>query len=208
MKKLVRYFLQGLLYITPLAVTIYVIVVAFFFIDGLLRDLSFLQDTQYSKYSFPGIGILVILIGVTSIGYIGQRFFSAPIIGFFEGLLDKAPIIKLIYTSVKDLLSAFVGKEKKFDQPVLVKLDKSQSVERLGFITSHDLSSLGLGDKIAVYMPSSYGMLGELVIVPKDQVTHIQANSAEVMKFIVSGGVTRIGKSHPEANDESILTRQ
>jgi uncharacterized membrane protein len=198
MKKLIRYFLQGLLYITPLAVTIYVIVVAFIWIDGLLRDLPFLQHGDYSQYSFPGIGILVILMTVTGIGYLGQRFFSAPIIGFMEGLLDKAPIIKFIYSSVKDLLSAFVGKEKKFDQPVLVKLDNSQSIERLGFLTSNDLSALGLDGKLAVYLPSSYGMLGELVIVPKENVTFLNVHSTDAMKFIVSGGVTRIGKTQGE----------
>ncbi|MFT3737456.1 MAG: DUF502 domain-containing protein [Breznakibacter sp.] len=192
MKKLVRYFLQGLLYITPLAVTLYVIIVSFFWIDGLLRDLPFLQQGDFSQYSFPGIGILVIVTSVTLIGYVGQRIISAPLVSFVEGLLDRTPLIKVIYTSVKDLLSAFVGKEKKFDQPVLVKLDNNNVVERLGFITSADLSNLGIADKIAVYMPSSYGMLGELVIVPKDHVTPINAHSSDVMKFIVSGGVTRI----------------
>jgi uncharacterized membrane protein len=198
MKKLVRYFLQGLLYITPLAVTVYVIVVAFIWIDGLLRDLPFLQHETYSQYSFPGIGILVILMTVTGIGYLGQRFFSAPIIGFMEGMLDKAPLIKFIYSSVKDLLSAFVGKEKKFDQPVLVKLDNSQSIERLGFLTSNDLSAMGIDGKLAVYLPSSYGMLGELVIVPKENVTFLNVHSTDAMKFIVSGGVTRIGKTQGE----------
>lgn len=198
MKKLVRYFLQGLLYITPLAVTVYVIVVAFIWIDGLLRDLPFLQHETYSQYSFPGIGILVILMTVTGIGYLGQRFFSTPIIGFMEGMLDKAPLIKFIYSSVKDLLSAFVGKEKKFDQPVLVKLDNSQSIERLGFLTSNDLSAMGIDGKLAVYLPSSYGMLGELVIVPKENVTFLNVHSTDAMKFIVSGGVTRIGKTQGE----------
>jgi uncharacterized membrane protein len=194
MKRLLSYFLQGLLYITPIAVTIYVIVSVFIFIDGLLRDLPFIKEGQYSKYSFPGIGILIILVGVTLIGYVGQRMISAPLQSIGKSLLNRAPLIKLIYTSVKDLLAAFVGKDKKFDQPVLVKLDKTNSVERLGFITSNNLSSLGIDNKIAVYLPSSYGMVGELIIVDADQVTHIDAPTADVMKFIVSGGITRIHK--------------
>lgn len=206
MKRFIRYFLQGLIYIAPMAVTIYVIVVSFQWIDGLLRDLPFLQtwidvllkhipsiqEGEFSKYSFPGIGVLVILVGVTAVGYLGPRIITAPLLSLFEKLLDRAPLIKLIYSSVKDLLSAFVGKERKFDQPVLVKLDKSNAVERLGFITSSNLGEIGIQDKIAVYMPSSYGMLGELVIVAKEQVTPIDANSTDVMKFIVSGGVSRL----------------
>jgi uncharacterized membrane protein len=192
MKKLVRYFLQGLLYLTPFAVTVYVILVSFMWIDGLLRDLSFLQHGDLSRFSFPGIGILIIIMAVTLVGFIGQKLISAPLLSFFESLLDKAPLIKLIYSSVKDLLSAFVGKERKFDQPVLVKLDMESAVERLGFITSDDLSGFGIEGKVAVYMPSSYGMLGELIIVSVSQVTRIDANSADVMKFIVSGGITRL----------------
>jgi uncharacterized membrane protein len=210
-KRLFRYFLQGLLYTTPLAVTIYIIITAFKWIDGLLRDLPFvqegdiskfsfpgmqylpfLQEIDFSKYSFPGIGVLVILCALTIIGYAGEKLISAPLMSIFKNLLNRAPLIKLIYTSVKDLLSAFVGKDKKFDQPVLVKLDRTSCVERLGFITSTNLSTLGIEDKIAVYLPSSYGMVGELIIVPTSQVTPINANSADVMKFIVSGGISRI----------------
>lgn len=106
--------------------------------------------------------------------------------------MNKAPLFKIIYTSVKDLLSAFVGKERKFDMPVLVNVDSAGHLQRLGFVTTKDLSHLGLENKVSVYLPSSYGMLGELVIVDQSQVTFIQANSAEIMKFIVSGGVTRM----------------
>jgi uncharacterized membrane protein len=93
---------------------------------------------------------------------------------------------------VKDLLSAFVGKERKFDKPVLVSLDSEGVLKRLGFITSEDLTDLGIVNKIAVYLPSSYGVLGELYIVPTDKIEIIDANSADVMKFIVSGGVTKV----------------
>ena len=98
----------------------------------------------------------------------------------------------VIYSSVKDLLSAFVGKERKFDKPVLVSLDKEGVLKRLGFITSDDLNDLGITDRIAVYLPSSYGVLGELYVVPKEKIELIDANSADVMKFIVSGGVTKV----------------
>ena len=193
MKRIVRYFLQGLLYITPFAVTIYVFVFIFTWIDGLLRGLALFEEGAFADYSFPGIGILIILGGVTLVGFIGQRLLSAPLISFGRSLLERAPLVKLIYSSVKDLLSAFVGQDRKFEKPVLVKLDKTNVIERLGFVTATDMSALGVPDKIAVYLPSSYGMLGELVVVPKDHVTPLDVNSAEVMKFIVSGGITKIG---------------
>ena len=111
---------------------------------------------------------------------------------FFTKLLDKTPLVSLIFKSVKDLLSAFVGTEKKFNRPVLVKINKSADVERLGFITQDNMNDLGIEDKkIAVYLPSSYGILGDLYIVPSKNVTPIDTNSTEVMKFIVSGGVSK-----------------
>lgn len=192
MKKLIRYFLQGILYIAPIAVTIYVFVVAFIWLDGLLRNLEVFEKGPFSEYSFPGIGLLIIVITITIVGFLGQRFITTPISNAFERLLKRAPLIKVIYSSVKDLLSAFVGKERKFEKPVLVTLDKEGILERLGFITATDLADLGIEEKIAVYLPSSYGVLGELYIVPTKNVKPIDANSADVMKFIVSGGVTKV----------------
>jgi uncharacterized membrane protein len=192
MKKLIRYFFQGILYIAPVAVTIYIIVSTFTWLDGLLRNLEIFNQEPFSKFSFPGLGLLTILITVTLIGILGQRLISTPISAFFSRMLEKAPLIKVIYSSVKDLLSAFVGKERKFDKPVLVSLDSNGVLERLGFITSDDLSDLGITDKTAVYLPSSYGVLGELCIVSSGNIKPIDANSADVMKFIVSGGVTKV----------------
>ncbi len=192
MKKLIRYFFQGLLYITPVAVTVYVLAITFLWLDGLLRNLEIFNREPYSSFSFPGMGLLVIIILITLAGFIGQRLITTPIAVFFSRMLEKAPLIKVIYSSVKDLLSAFVGKERKFDKPVLVQMDKDGILNRLGFITSTDLTDLGIKDKIAVYLPSSYGVLGELYIVPADKVKLLDPNSADVMKFIVSGGVTKV----------------
>lgn len=192
MKKLARLFFQGLLYVAPITVTIYVFVVAFIWLDGLLRDLELFQHGPFSSISFPGIGLLIIVVLVTLIGFIGQKLITDPITNAFHKLLKRAPLIKVIYSSVQDLLSAFVGKERKFEKPVLVKLDQEAILHRLGFITASDLDDLGIKDKIAVYLPSSYGILGELYIIPIDNIKPIDANSADVMKFIVSGGVTKV----------------
>ena len=193
MKQIASYFFQGLLYLAPVGITLYVIIFSFVWIDGLLRDLKIFHEGLLSSYSFPGIGVLIILSGVTLVGFLGQRIISRPVLSAFERLLEKAPFIKIIYTSVKELLSAFVGKERKFEQPVLVRLDNQSVVRRLGFITATDLSQIGIPDGyIGVYLPSSYGLLGELVVVPAMNVEPIEAHSAEVMKFIVSGGVSKV----------------
>ena len=180
MKRLAGYFFQGLLVVVPLAVTIYLIYVTFTFLDGLL------------PFDIPGLGVLVILVSITLIGIIGKLLIDLPFVALIDNLMEKAPLIKVLYSSTKDFLLAFVGKDKKFNSPVLVKIDKESDIERLGFITEEKLDNIGIkSDKVAVYFPSSYGILGELFIVPKESVTYINEPPAEVMKFIVSGGVSK-----------------
>ena len=81
-------------------------------------------------------------------------------------------------------------KEKKFNKPVLVKVNTISELEKLGFITEEDLSVLQEKDKVAVYFPHSYNFSGELFIVPKTQIRMLNVNSSEMMKFIVSAGLT------------------
>jgi len=185
MKRLVRYFFQGILYTVPVAVTIYVLIKLFYWADGLLKDLL--------PVNIPGLGIISILVLVTILGFIGNTIIFRPVVKFFDRTIQKAPLIKVIYSSVKDLLSAFVGQEKKFDRPVIVRISKVYELEKLGFITRSDLSEIGVeGKKVAVYFPHSYAFSGEMFIVPSENITHIEASPSEIMKFIVSGGVTKI----------------
>ncbi len=186
MKKLFNYFLQGLLYLAPLGGTVYIIYLVFSFADGLLKD--WLKELW--GIDIPGLGILIIFITLIVVGIIGQTIIARPFQKFFNKIIDRAPLLKLIYTSLNDLFSAFVGKEKKFNKPVLVLVNPISNLEKLGFLTTKDLSRLGELDKVAVYFPHSYNFSGELFIVPTNQVKKLDVNPAEVMKFIVSGGVT------------------
>jgi uncharacterized membrane protein len=98
--------------------------------------------------------------------------------------------VKLIYSSVKDLLNAFVGDKKKFTKPVLVTINKDNQLHRIGFITQDDLSTLGLKDMVVVYFPQSYAVAGDHFIVPKENVKPLDISGPVAMKFIISGGVS------------------
>ena len=181
MKKIINYFLQGLLYIVPIVVTLYVVFWTFKKIDGIL------------PFQFPGLGVIVIIALITLIGFVGTTIISSPINAFFKRLLNKAPLLKTIYSSVKDLMSTFVGKKKGFNQAVLIKLYENSTIERIGFITNEDLSSLGIkSGKILVYLPHSYAFSGQLFVVDRSYITPIDKPSSEMMKLIVSGGVTEL----------------
>ncbi len=186
MKKIASYFVQGLLFIAPIGVTTYVVYLVFKFIDNLLKT----YIDPVSPINIPGVNLLIVLIVIALLGFLGQSIIAKPVKAFISKLIKKAPFIKIIYTSIRDLLSAFVGKEKKFNKPVLVRVNTISNLEKLGFLTQEDLSSLGVKEKkVAVYFPHSYNFSGEMFIVPVEHVTPIKMPSAEVMKIIVSGGV-------------------
>lgn len=185
MKKLLGYFLQGLLYIAPIAVTAYIIVVIFNFIDGLLKQ----TIGNILGVDIPGLGILVIISCLILIGYLGQTIIAQPLKAILKRFMERAPMVKVIYSAINDLFSAFVGKEKKFNQPVLVLVNPVSNLHKLGFLTEDDLSLIDEKDKVAVYFPHSYNFSGELFIVPRENVKPVNLNPGEVMKFIVSAGV-------------------
>jgi len=195
LKTLIKYFLQGLFYIVPTAVTIYVIYYLVVMLDNLI------------PLEIPGLGILFILLSVTLIGFLGSHFFFT-YFKPFERTIEKTPLIKIIYTSMKDLMNAFVGKKQQFKRPVLVKMDSQSDAERLGFITKDNLNELGIeGNKVAVYLPFSYAISGQVYIVPTKNVTPINASSADVMKLIISGGVTsveQLNQTTKNNNDEKM----
>lgn len=193
MKKLINYFLQGLLFVVPVAVTVYVVIKAVVWLDNLLPVKVPIPVPGAESFNLPGLGILLIASIITVAGYIGTRFVRNPVFAIFEGLIERTPLLKLIYSSVKDLIEAFVGEKKSFTKPVLVTMNNNPPIQRIGFVTEDDLTELGLGkEKMAVYLPFSYGFNGQLVIVESSNVQKLDASGTEMMKFVISGGVTDI----------------
>lgn len=188
MKRLGAYFLQGLLLIAPIAATIYIVFVVFQFTDGLLS--TYLE--KFFQLKIPGLGILIIILLLIFLGIVGETIFAKPVKFLIKNILEKAPLLRLIYTSVQDLFSAFVGKDKKFHRPVVVLMDEKNDIWRMGFLTNDKMDEMGLEGKSAVYFPFSYNISGILYIVPANRVKPINISSSEAMKFIISGGVSEM----------------
>jgi len=185
-----NYFLQGLLYISPLAITIFILYKLFGFVDGLLRS------TIQSLFGvdIPGLGLVIIVVLVTLLGFAGQSVIAQPVKKQLTKFLKQTPFLQTIYTTTKDFVEAFLGKEKKFVHPVLVKLNRTSDMEKIGFLTQTDLSDLNLKDKVAVYIPQAYSWSGDLFIVPSENVTPLDILPKNAMKFAVTGGVTKISE--------------
>jgi len=180
-KRIVRYFVRGCLVSIPLALTGWIIFVSLRFIDQLL------------PLGIPGLGLVVTLTLVTLIGLLTSNVIGRSVFQFTDRMLSGMPLVKLLYNSVKDLIRAFVGDHKSFDQPAAVALVPG-GPRVLGFVTRDALHMLGLPDCVAVYFPQAYNFAGQLAVVPRDQVELLDAPSAEVMTFIVSGGISGFGR--------------
>jgi uncharacterized membrane protein len=199
MQKLFTNFLKGILILAPMLVTGWVIYTVFTKIDGLLG------------IPIPGIGFVVTIIFIILVGFLGSNIFFTRLFGYFERVLTRLPVVKLLYFSIKDLIGAFVGEKKMFNRPVMVAMAylpqgpqvspsapaassaPGDDIKLIGFVTSDTLESIPeAGDRVAVYMPQSYNMGGYLMLVPRDRITPLASmESAKILAFIVSGGVAR-----------------
>jgi uncharacterized membrane protein len=176
--RILRYFFSGTLFIVPLTATAYFIFVSFQWLDNRL-------DLPY-----PGLGFAIIIFVITLIGYLSTNYIFKTFGQWFDRGMNRIPLVKLIYSTVKDLMSAFVGDKKKFNKPVLVQINKENSLFQMGFITQSDLTDLGLNDMVVVYFPHSYAFSGYHYFVPKEHVRPLNIPGTVAMKFIVSGGVS------------------
>lgn len=187
MKQLFNYFFKGLLIIVPLTVTIYILFLVIGWLDNLI------------PIGVPGMGLLLILVVTTGLGYFANLFFIGSFFRLFETFVEKIPLVNIIYSSLRDLTSAFVGEKRRFDQAVLVSLSLDSTILKPGFVTSDDLAKIGLPGFVTVYMPHSYNFSGNIIIVNSKHVIPIEASGADVMRYIVSGGVSgaiSVDKSH------------
>ena len=175
---LLAYFLRGLLLVVPFALTGYIISLALNWIDRII------------KLNIPGLGIAILLVTITFFGYLGSNLLVKSLLDLVEGLVNRIPLISTLYTWLKEFTAAFVGNKKKFDQPVLVVINRQEEIRRLGFVTQHTLDGLHLPGSVAVYLPHSYNFSGNLYLIPRQAVTPLAISSTEVLKFILSGGVT------------------
>lgn len=180
MSRLLNYFLRGLVFVVPIALTIYVSWWVFHRIDSWLG------------IPIPGVGFLATLALITLVGVLGSNLITRSWLAVVERVFARLPFVRLLYASTRDLLDAFVGEKRRFDTPVMVTLMPGGTMRVLGFVTQPSLEQLGLADHVAVYLPQSYNFAGNVVVVPASQVQRVDADSAAVMAFIVSGGVSRV----------------
>jgi len=176
MALLLRYFGRGVLVVVPLATTAYVVIWIVSKLDGMLG------------LDIPFLGLTLTLAMITAVGFFVSNVVGARMVRLLESVLARLPLVRMLYNSIKDLASAFVGEKKGFDRPVCVELPGAGLV--LGFQTRDSVSSPGFEGHVAVYFPQSYNFAGNVLMVPQSRVKPLDVARSDFMTFIVSGGVS------------------
>jgi uncharacterized membrane protein len=184
-KRLLSYFAGGLIIVVPVALTLWLLGFVFVTIDDSIRPL-------WGPWETRGLGLVTTFLFITLIGLLGSHFFTRQFVQAFGRILERLPVVKMVYSAVKDMMNAFVGPERRFDRPVLVDLHTGGNLRALGFITRDSLAHLGLSEDVAVYFPQAYNFAGQVLIVRRSAVTPLEAPPSQVMTFIVSGGVSGV----------------
>lgn len=185
MKQLLNYFLRGLLFVFPIVGTAYIIYASVNWANDTFNELLF----DWLSVNIPGLGILAVFLGLSGVGWLVSKLVRWPAFNYIDRLFNRLPLVKIIYSSLKELSEAFVGENRKFNVPVMAEINEN-GVMRFGFITEETFDTNQLSGHVAVYCPHSYNFSGNLYLIPNERVHRLEADPTELMKFVVSAGVT------------------
>lgn len=177
-RTLLRSFFNGLIVLGPVALTVYLCVLAFRWVDGWLN------------IPIPGVGFVATVALVTLLGFVTTNVVARSAVGLVDQLFARLPFVRLLYTALRDVFGAFVGDQKRFTVPVMVEMVPGSGVRVMGFLTQQELAEFDMPDHVAVYLPQSYNFAGQTIVLPADRVTRLHAKPSDVLAFIVSGGIS------------------
>lgn len=181
LSRLATWFAQGLLVFVPTMATVYSVWLLLSWLDSLIG------------LPIPGLGLILTILLILAIGFVTTNVAGQAVLALFERAIAHLPVVSLLYTSIKDLLNAFVGDKKSFDAPAMVAIDDAGHVKVFGFVTCRTFDDPRLAGHVAVYLPQAYNFAGNVILVPKQRVELVDADPAQFMAFIVSGGVSAMG---------------
>ena len=195
-RRLTRTFLTGLFVLLPIMVTLAIVM----WIIGIAETVlgGFIRVLLPSNLYLPGMGLIVSLVLILVVGLLMQAIFFRELINWLEEQLERIPLIKTVYSAVKDLTGFFSragSGAKRFGQVVQIQIP-GMPVRMLGFVTLEDLGSVGLAaasgeETVAVYLPMSYQIGGYTLLLPRSYLTPIDMGMEEAMRFLITAGMSR-----------------
>lgn len=201
MKYLSQIFLAGLAAVVPLALTVALLVwlgvQSERLLGGAVRWL--LPDALV----FPGLGLILGIVLVFGVGLLMQIWLVQRLFAVGEALLERIPLIKTVYGSIRDVMHMFSRRDgEETGKPVVVHL-AGRDEALLGLVTRDGLEEdMGGADIVAVYLPMSYQIGGYTLLLPRDQVSPLDMGAQEAMRFVLTAGMG-LGKSEVAAPAKS-----
>jgi uncharacterized membrane protein len=184
-----RIFLTGLFTVLPLIATIYFVVWVLAVFERFFgkQVLFFIPDEWYH----PGMGLAVAVVFVFLVGLLMHAILFRRLFGWAERVLLGIPLVRSVYTALRDLVGLFA--EQKGPSLQVVSLELPGGMRLLGFVTRADFNDAPPGvarpGEVAVYLPMSYQIGGYTVLVPKSACQPVQMSREEAMKFILTAGL-------------------
>jgi uncharacterized membrane protein len=182
MSRLLGYFARGCLVLVPVLLTVYALV-------------TIVNKTDdWLGVTIPGLGLLLALTVTTLVGFLASQYFGRRLYHVFDRFMGHVPVVRILYGSIRDIISALIGEQKAFGTPVLVRLDPRSEVRVLGFLTRPSVQLAHLTDHSAVYVPQAYNIGGQLLILPQHLIEPLDSGPSDVLTFVLSGGATGLSR--------------
>ncbi|MDA8226394.1 MAG: DUF502 domain-containing protein [Desulfitobacterium hafniense] len=183
MKKVIGVFLRGAITIAPIAITLYILYNIYVMLDGVFKGLL-----ESAGLYFPGLGAVLTLALVFLVGLLTSNWITNRFLRFIENIFVRVPLVKSIYSIIKDTINSFSGEKKGFSRLAIVELPNSP-IKLLGFITNEGANRFIPEGYCSVYLMQSMQWAGNLILVPRECVREVDATSEEAIKFIASAGL-------------------
>ena len=200
-KRISRRFVNGLILLVPIVITLLVVSEVLHFTEGVLG--------KHLPFYFPGLGIITVVLGIYFVGWISSYWIMRRMIHYGEVLLGKIPVVKFIYNSVKHLSTAVFESNNMFDHVVLVPFHQSKA---LGFIMADVPLVLKekLGDDyVCVFVPWSLNMTsGTNLFVRKQDVIYLDISSESALQYMLTAGAVMPRRLANEAEPQSNLSAE
>jgi len=182
LKKFIGVFLKGLLVLTPVAITFYILYSMFLLTDGLFKGML-----ERAGLYFPGFGVIVTLAVIFLVGLLASNWLTNRFLNYLDKIFNKVPLLGSIYGIIKDTVNSFSANKKGFSRLVVVNM--SNELKLLGFLTNDEESAFIPKGYVAVYLMQSMQWAGNLILVPEEKVQQLEVSSEDALKFIASAGL-------------------
>lgn len=203
MKKIKVIFLSGLVSFLPLALTIYIVYAGVNIVENLLGQ--FLRRILSEDAYFPGYGFLATIVLIFVLGLLLNNLVTAAIVQRIQEKITEIPFVKVVYSPLRDLMNLFSKGQSQSALKKVVLITINPHISVLGLVTREDFSDLQLkfsiaSEKIAVYMPMSYGLGGYTLLIDKSQLQPIDLPVEKAMSLALTGWI-KTENSAPEVKN-------